>query len=330
MALTTLGLHLLKQHSYDADARDVAMIINQIVVGSKLVSRDINRAGLAGVLGSTGQINIQDEEVKKLDQLTNDTFIELFDQIPQVAAYASEELEDIVEYDHGSSGQYVVMMDPVDGSTNIDVNGSVGTIFGIYKKPKSTSSNVASLLQPGTKLIAAGYVLYGSSTIFVYSTGYGVHGFTLEPSLGEFLLSHEHLKFPALPSYYSINESYQANWDEQITQYVAEAKSKQTGRPAMGARYIGALVADFHRNLLEGGIYLYPGDKNRPSGKLRILFEAIPLGFLAVQAGGAASNGTKNILEIVPEKLHQRTPLFIGQKKEVVRIEKLYSSKQKK
>lgn len=326
MQLTNLTLHLLKQHSYDADARDIAMIMNQIVFGSKLVSRDINRAGLADVLGSTGTINVQDEEVQKLDQQTNDTFIQLFDQIPQVAAYASEELEDLVPYEHGSSGQYVVMMDPVDGSSNIDVNGSVGTIFGIYRKPTPTTTNLASLLQPGTKLVAAGYVLYGSSTIFVYSTGYGVHGFTLEPSLGEFLLSHEHLRFPDLPTHYSINESYQATWDQAISQYIAEVKTKTEKRPAMGARYIGALVADFHRNLLEGGIYLYPGNKKRPEGKLRLLFEAIPLGFLAEQAGGAVSNGFSPILDLQPQELHQRTPLFIGQKSEVARIEELYAA----
>ncbi len=319
-----LTQHLLQQHSHSAEALTIAQIMNQIVYGAKVISREVNTAGLVDISGSTGKTNVQNEEVQKLDEMTNGTFIELFRAVPAVSAYASEELEDIVSLDeHGVVGQYVVAMDPLDGSSNIDVNVSIGTIFAIFKKATKTQSVGVEMLQ-AKNMVCAGYVIYGSSTMFVYSTGKGVHGFTLDPSIGEFLLSHDHMRVPEKGVIYSINESYEPNWTDSIRQYVQEVKtSDDVSGSAKSARYIGSLVADFHRNLLKGGIYLYPADTKSPEGKLRLLFEAYPLAFLAQQAGGKASDGDTNILDKKLEKLHQRTPLFIGSAPDVERVRRL-------
>lgn len=318
---TNLTQHLLQQHSHSAEARTIAQIMNQIVYGTKVISREVNTAGLVDITGSTGKKNVQDEEVQKLDELTNNIFIELFRVLPAVSAYASEELEEIVSLDeHGVVGQYVVAMDPLDGSSNIDVNVSIGTIFAIFKKPKKTMPVGIDTLQP-QNLVAAGYVIYGSSTMFVYSTGKGLHGFTLDPSIGEFLLSHEHMRIPEEGTIYSINESYEPKWSEAMRRYVQEVKTKHdVSGKAKSARYIGSLVADFHRNLLKGGIYLYPADKKHAEGKLRLLFEAYPLAFLVEQAGGMASDGVTRILKKNLQALHQRTPLYIGTKADVLRV----------
>ena len=325
MQLTNLTHHLLDQHGHDQDARNLATIINQIVIASKIISREVNKAGLVDILGSAGKTNIQDEEVQKLDEYTNTICIELLRQIPQVKAVGSEEMEKMVIFkDHKATAQYVVLLDPLDGSSNIDVNVSIGTIFAIYKKQsKGISFKKSDYLQPGSNLVASGYTLYGSSTMLVYTSGYGLHGFTLDPSIGEFLLSHEHIKFPKMGKYYSINESYTPKWTEGIKKYVDEVKTnKDVTKKPKNARYIGSLVADFHRNLLKGGVFLYPSDKKNPHGKLRLMFEAIPFAFMAEQAGGYASNGTQSILTIEPKELHQRVPLFIGNKADVKRVEK--------
>jgi len=324
MHITNLTSYLLSSHGHTSDARDLAAIINQIVFGSKIISREINKAGLAeDILGSTGKTNIQDEEVQKLDEFSNDLMIKLLSDMPRVRAIGSEELDDIIELKkHKSTGQYVVLLDPLDGSSNIDVNVSVGTIFVIFKKQsKGSAFNQDDYLQSGEQAVAAGYILYGSSTMLVYSTGYGVHGFTLDSSIGEFLLSHEHMKIPEVGNTYSVNEAYTPKWDPNLQQYLKEVKTDQdiSGQPKK-ARYIGTLVADAHRNLLTGGVYLYPGDKKNPNGKLRLLFEAIPFAFLHHQAGGAATDGKQDILKIKPSDLHQRVPLFVGSQQDVARL----------
>jgi len=320
-----LTQHLLQQQSHSAESLIIAQIMNQIVYGAKIISRAVNTAGLIDITGSTGQVNVQDEEVQKLDEFTNGIFLELFRAVPAVAAYASEELPEIISLEESGSriGQYVVAMDPLDGSSNIDFNVSIGTIFAIFKK-----KNVADLVNEHTlqaeNMVAAGYVLYGSSTIFVYSTGQGVHGFTLDPSIGEFLLSHEHMRVPEVGGIYSINESYSPHWSDMMREYISETKTeKDISGKAKNARYIGSLVADFHRNLLKGGIYLYPADQKHPEGKLRLAFEAFPLAFLVKQAGGKATDGNHNILDIPLKKLHQRTPLWIGSSKDVDRVHAL-------
>lgn len=324
MHITNLTSHLLSTHGHTADARDLAAIINQIVFSSKIISREINKAGLAeDILGSTGKINIQDEEVQKLDEFSNELMITLLSDMPRVRAIGSEELDDIIELkQHKSTGKYVVLLDPLDGSSNIDVNVSVGTIFVIFeKKSKGTAFTKEDYLQSGENAIAAGYILYGSSTMLVYSTGYGVHGFTLDSSIGEFLLSHEHIKIPQAGNTYSVNEAYLPKWEQKLQDYMHEVKTAKdvSGSPKK-ARYIGTLVADAHRNLLTGGIYLYPGDKKNPNGKLRLLFEAIPFAYLHHHAGGAATNGSQDILKIKPSQLHQRVPLFVGSKLDVEQV----------
>ncbi len=314
--ITNLTHHLLDQHNHSTDARDVAAILNQIVLASKVISREINKAGLVDILGSTGKSNVQNEEVQKLDEYSNHLFIELLRQVPQVRAVGSEELPDIISFDeHKSAGRYIVLFDPLDGSSNIDVNISVGTIFVIFKKKSSGFSlEEEDYLQSGKNIVAAGYTLYGSSTMLVYSSGKGVHGFTLDPSIGEYLLSHPHMRLPKNLEYYTINESYSSSWDAQLSEFVSSLKQK-----GLNARYVAAMVADCHRNLLKGGLFLFPATKRHPQGKIRLMYEAIPFSYIFEQAGGIGvnqikSSKAKNILHIQPKTLHQRTPVFIGSK----------------
>jgi fructose-1,6-bisphosphatase I len=319
--ITTITAHLLDQE-HDQATHELISVINQLVLASKIVSKDINRAGLTAILGSTGSVNIQDEEQQKLDAYADDLFIEILRQSPYVAAVATEEKPDLIPFDDDfhKNGQYIVYMDPIDGSSNIDVNVSIGTNFAIFRRKSSSGPLTKNdYLQPGKNVIAAGYVVYGASTMLVYSIGNGVHGFTLEPSIGEFLLSHPDITIPNKLSYYSINEAYEPKWDAHTQQFVAQLKQDHD---APSARYIGSLVADFHRNLLKGGIYLYPADKKQPQGKLRLLYEAIPFSYLAAQAGGYGSDGKQSILEINPQKIHQRTPLIVGNTKQVINFEK--------
>jgi fructose-1,6-bisphosphatase I len=274
-----------------------------------MVDREVNRAGLADhIRGAQGSDNVQGEQQQKLDVYANDLFIRLLSDLGQVCAVASEENDDIVHFDNGAN--YVVTMDPLDGSSNIDVNVSIGTIFSIYRRRSSgPKATLADVLQPGHAQVAAGYIIYGSSTMLVYSTGHGVHGFTLDPSIGAFCLSHEHMRTPVEGKIFSVNEGNACEFSPGVRAYLDECKQKK-----MSARYIGSLVADFHRNLLKGGIYLYPGTTKAPKGKLRLLYEANPLAFLAEQAGGLATDGTDRILDLEPAELHQRCPLFIGSK----------------
>lgn len=327
--ITNLTDYLLKAHFFTQESREMAEILNQIVVAAKLVSHKTNRAGLTDILEATGKINVQEEEVQKLDEYAHDVFVKLLKQSPYVKAVGSEEEAEMIVFDedYHDQAQYIVHLDPLDGSSNIDVNVSVGTNFLIFRKQILGKKLLKrDYLQPGKNAVCAGYILYGSSTMLVYSTGQGVHGFTLDPNIGEFLLSHENITLPKKSGIYSVNESYQPKWDKILADHIKQMKTDQdiSGKPKT-ARYIGSLVADFHRNLLKGGIFLYPADKKHANGKLRLLYEGIPFAFLIKAAGGYASDGQQDILEIVPTKLHQRTPLFIGNKPDVEMIEKLLS-----
>ena len=297
----------------------------------------MRKAGLVDILGSTGAENVQGETVQKLDDYANRIFMRCMGTKGQVGVMGSEELADPVFPDVASgSGSYIVIFDPLDGSSNIDVNVSVGTIFGIWRKKHPLGEiDDEDILQPGRDLIAAGYVIYGSSTMFVYTAGHGVHGFTLDPSIGEFLLSHEDIRIPFRSSIYSVNEAYEPKWEPAVRDVVRQLKygrDTQTTRKdapnrgaGMTARYIGSLVSDFHRNLLKGGVYLYPPTMGKPVGKLRLTCEAAPLAFIAENAGGYASDGARSILDIVPDSLHARTPLYIGSRDDVLWIEKTLS-----
>ena len=327
--ITNLTGYLLRAHFFTQQSRELAEILNHIVVSAKLVSHKTNRAGLTDILGAAGKINVQDEEVQKLDEYAHDIFVRLLKQSPYVKAIGSEEEPDLIVFneDYHDQAQYIVHLDPLDGSSNIDVNVSVGTIFLIFRKQSSGKKLLTSdYLQAGKNAVCAGYVLYGSSTMLVYSTGQGMHGFTLDPNIGEFLLSHENMTLPKKSGIYSVNESYLPKWDKTLIDHIKQMKTDQdiSGKPKT-ARYIGSLVADFHRNLLKGGVYLYPGDRKHPNGKLRLLYEGIPFAFLIKAVGGYASDGKQDILEIVPTELHQRTPLFVGNRPDVKMIEKLLS-----
>lgn len=298
-----------RQSDFPGASGDLSQLLTAFRLAAKIVSREANKAGLlADILGAQGTENVQGEQQQKLDVYANDLFIRMMRTQGAVCAVASEENDDIVHFDNG--GKYVVTMDPLDGSSNIDVNVSIGTIFSIYKRisngPKATLDD---FLQPGSAQVAAGYIVYGSSTMLVYTTGHGVNGFTLDPSIGTFCLSHPNMTTPAEGKIYSINEGNYYDFSDDVRNYIDGCKKQK-----MSARYIGSLVADFHRNLLKGGVYLYPGTAKSPNGKLRLLYEANPLAMIAEQAGGSATNGTMRILDMKPTELHQRCPLYIGSK----------------
>ena len=292
---------------------DLTSLLYDLALAAKMIASKTSRAGLTDILGAVGSTNVQGESQQKLDVYADRMIFKLCDHTGRLCIMASEENEEPLEIPaQYGKGPYVLVFDPLDGSSNIDVNISVGTIFGIFRRldPENPGS-LEDLLQPGSALVAAGYILYGSSTMMVYSTGHGVHGFTLDPAIGEFILSHPDIRLPE-PRYYSANHSNYTYWPEPVRDYVKALQRGADGLPHLSERYIGSLVADFHRNLLKGGIFLYPADPRKPEGKLRLLYEAAPLAFLIEQAGGTASNGVDPILSIKPESLHQRTPLYIG------------------
>lgn len=322
----TITQHILDEQRDNPEATGAfTHLLNELIVAAKVISREVNKAGLVDILGATGDINIQEEQVQKLDVFANRVIIERMQHIGQLCCMGSEEIADLIDIpDKYPKGDYILLFDPLDGSSNIDVNVSIGTIFGIYKK-ESDETDVefllSDVLQPGIKQVAAGYFVYGSSTIMVYTTGNGVHGFTLYPSVGEFLLSHEKIRIPEKGKIYSVNEGNCQYWDKKTRALVDyfKTKDKATGRPYT-SRYVGSLVADFHRNLLKGGLFMYPADlkdPKKPSGKLRLMLEANPLAMVVREAGGYASDGYGPILEIQPKELHQRTPLYIGSRHEV-------------
>lgn len=310
-----------RQADFPYATGELSRLLNDIAIASKVVSKDVRRAGLTeNILGAQGNTNVQGEEQQKLDVIADQQFIRIFQAGGEVCGIASEENDDYMAFDteFSKKGKYVVLFDPLDGSSNIDVNVSIGTIFSIYRRKSEVGSlaNLDDMLQVGDEQVAAGYVLYGSSTMLVYTTGKGVNGFTLDPSIGEFCLSHPDMKMPETGRIYAMNEGNINICDEGIKEYI-QTYCQQTleghSRPYSG-RYIGSLVADFHRNLIKGGIYIYPDTTTDPEGKLRLLYECNPLAFIAEQAGGLATTGRKRILSIAPERLHQRVPFFVGSK----------------
>lgn len=296
------------QEAFPFASGELSQLIRDLAYAGKVVNREINRAGLADITGAYGAENVQGEEQQNLDVAAHIRFSRALQKGGEVAAIISEEEEDIIDLGNARS-KYIVAIDPLDGSSNIDVNVSVGTIFSIYRRisPQGSPIQMEDVLQPGTEQVASGYILYGSSTMFVYTTGKGVNGFTYEPSLGEYILSHQNMKMPKKGKIYSINEGSYNSFDEQTKSYVEQCKER-----GYSARYIGSLVADFHRNLLKGGIYIYPSTNKAPKGKLRLMYECNALAFIAEQAGGKATDGQNRVMEIQPESLHQRVPFFVG------------------
>ncbi|WP_437610202.1 class 1 fructose-bisphosphatase [Erwinia sp. V71] len=314
--MKTLGEFIVeKQHDFPHATGELTALISAIKLGAKIIHRDINKAGLVDILGASGVENVQGEQQMKLDLYANEKLKAALKARGIVAGIASEEEDEIVIFEGVEHGKYVVLMDPLDGSSNIDVNVSVGTIFSIYRRitPPGTPVTEEDFLQPGSAQVAAGYVVYGSSTMMVYTTGCGVHAFTYDPSLGVFCLSHERMTYPEKGYTYSINEGNYIRFPLGVKKYLkfCQEEDKATHRPYT-TRYIGSLVADFHRNLLKGGIYLYPSTASHPQGKLRLLYECNPMAFLAEQAGGKASDGKNRILDLQPKALHERCPFFVG------------------
>ncbi len=316
-----------KQVDFPFATGELTRLLNDIGIAAKLVNREINKAGLADINGYFGTTNIQGEDQKKLDVFANDYFLDAMMHGGMVCAVASEENEELQIYEnkYSQKGKYVVAMDPLDGSSNIEVNVPIGTIFSIYRRiTESGPATEEDLLQPGNRQVAAGYIIYGSSTMLVYTTGNGVNGFTLDPSVGLFLLSHPEMTIPEGGNIYSINEANYIYFHKGVKEYIkyCQEDDKATNRPYT-TRYIGSLVSDFHRNLIRGGIYIYPGTQKNPQGKLRLLYECNPIALLAEQAGGKASTGYERILDLKPEELHQRVPFFVGSKHMVDKAEEL-------
>jgi fructose-1,6-bisphosphatase I len=316
--IVTIARHIIDEQRRHPEARGTfSDILTDMALAAKVISREVNMAGLVDILGGTGHRNVQGEAVQKLDAFAQDVIYRAMDHTGYFCCMVSEERPDFIPIpEKFPAGDYVLVFDPLDGSSNIDVNVSIGTIFAVFKRTSDAErGSLEDCLQAGRGQLAAGYVVYGSSTMMVYTTGEGVHGFTLDPSIGEFILSHPDIRIPhpAVRSY-SVNESYAPRWDEGVRDFVRYLKDGAgSGEPgALSSRYIGSLVADFHRTLLRGGIFLYPADRKNPNGKLRLLYEAAPLAFIAEVAGGRATDGETDILDIVPTELHQRTPLFIG------------------
>lgn len=325
--IKTLGEFIIeKQGDFPYAKGELTRLLSSIRLAAKIVNREVNKAGLVSeILGSAGVENIQGEAQQKLDVYADNQFIYALKARGEVSGVASEENDDIIVFDDevGLHGKYVVLIDPLDGSSNIDVNVSIGTIFSIFRRisPEGKPVTTADFLQGGRDQVAAGYVIYGSSTMLVYTSGNGVNGFTLDPSLGTFCLSHPNIRIPEDGTIYSVNEGNLNQFEDGVKQYInyCQQIDSATNRP-YSARYIGSLVADFHRNLLKGGIYFYPGTTKAPEGKLRLLYECNPLAFVAEQAGGMATNGKISIMDVKPEKLHQRVPLFIGSKNMVKKV----------
>ena len=321
--IVTLNQFIIdRQADFPYASGEFSRLLYHLAVAAKIVNKKVNKAGLVDIIGEAGAVNVQGEDQKKLDILANEQFIKACHNSGECCGVASEENQEVITFDRefGHGGNYVVLMDPLDGSSNIDVNVSIGTIFSIYRRisPRDQPAQLEDFLQPGRQQCAAGYVIYGSSTMLVYTTGRGVYGFTLDPSIGEFCLSNSSITTPPDGEIYSINEGYINQFSTGLTSYVRYCQEDDKGsrRPYKG-RYIGSLVADFHRNLLKGGIYIYPATESAPAGKLRLRYECNPIAMLAEQAGGLATNGRESILDLTPTTIHQRTPLFVGSKRMV-------------
>ncbi|WP_445456606.1 class 1 fructose-bisphosphatase [Flavobacterium sp. HNIBRBA15423] len=323
---TTLGEFIIEhQNSFQYSTGELSRIINSIRLAAKVVNYKVNKAGLVDIVGAVGEQNVQGEDQQKLDVFANETFIQTLINREIVCGIASEENDDFITVagsDKGHNNKYVVLMDPLDGSSNIDVNVSVGTIFSVYRRitPIGTPVQLEDFLQSGINQVAAGYVIYGTSTMLVYTTGHGVNGFTLNPAIGTFYLSHPNMQFSPNGKIYSINEGNYIHFPQGVKNYLKYCQMEEGDRPYT-SRYIGSLVSDFHRNMIKGGIYIYPTSSKAPNGKLRLLYECNPMAFLAEQAGGKASDGFNRIMELEPKELHQRVPFFCGSKNMVIKAE---------
>jgi len=322
--LVTLDEFIIEQQNKIEDATgELSGLLRDIGLAAKIVNRDLRKAGLVdNILGDAEKTNVQGEEVKKLDEFANNILKKTLKNSGECAGIASEEEDTIVVFENRKKAKYVVLFDPLDGSSNIDVNATVGTIFSVFKRvsPLGKNCTIDDFLQTGDKQVAAGYVIYGSSTMLVYTTGNGVNGFTLEPSIGEFCLSHPNMKTKPMASTYSVNQANYNSFSKEIKDYIDFCMSSENHKKIYSLRYIGSMVADFHRNLIKGGIYLYPATQKDKNGKLRLMYECNPLSFVQEQAGGSGTNGIKRIMEIVPTELHQRTPVFVGSKDMVAQI----------
>lgn len=322
----TLPRHILEGEKLHPQATgELSAILNQIGLAAKVISLEVNKAGLVDILGFTGESNVHGEKVKKLDIFAHETIIKAMNHTGHFCVMASEEEEDIIHIPKQHKiGKYVLLFDPLDGSSNIDVNVSIGTIFSIYRRvsPEGKPGTVDDCRQQGLEQVAAGYIVYGSSTIMVYTTGHGVYGFTLDPAFGEFLLSHNNMQIPKSGYIYSLNEGNYLHWHQGLKNYIKYLQSDTFSEKPYKARYIGSFVADIHRNLIYGGIFIYPGDKRNPKGKLRLMYECNPMAFIVEAAGGRASDGKTRILELQPKELHERTPIYIGSEDDIVLVEK--------
>ncbi len=322
----TLGEFIIEnQDSFKYSSGELSRLLNGIRLAAKVVNHEVNKAGLVDIIGEAGDTNIQGENQQKLDVLANEKFIQTLKKREIVCGIASEEEDDFISinsFDNNHQNKYVVLIDPLDGSSNIDVNVSVGTIFSIYRRvtPVGTPVSLEDFLQPGVNQIAAGYIVYGTSTMLVYTTGDGVNGFTLNPALGTFYLSHPNMKFPETGKIYSVNEGNYVHFPQGVKDYIKYCQKEEDDRPYT-SRYIGSLVSDFHRNMIKGGIYMYPKSSVASEGKLRLLYECNPMAFIAEQANGIASDGKGRIMEINPTELHQRVPFFCGSRKMVEKAE---------
>jgi len=319
-SVVTIERFIIEQEKLHPEATgELSGLLYDLALAAKMIANKVRSAGLADILGATDLENVQGETQQKLDVLANEIIIKAVDHGGRLCAMASEEEPDIIDIpENFRCGKYCLLFDPLDGSSNIDVNVPVGTIFSVVRKiTRGSRGEMEDMLQPGRRQVAAGYVIYGSSTMLVYTTGQGAHGFTLDPSLGEFLLSHPNIRTPDVGRYLSVNDSYQSQWESNVQELMRYYRGQDGNRQPMNTRYVGSLVADFHRNLLGGGLFAYPANRKNKRGKLRLLYEASPLAFIVEQAGGAATDGHVRILDIQRTELHQRTPLFIGSTNDV-------------
>jgi len=322
----TLGEYIIEnQKSFQYSSGELSRLINSIRLAAKVVNHEVNKAGLVDILGAYGETNVQGEDQQKLDVLANELFIDTLINREIVCGIASEEEDDFITvkgHNDNHDNKYVVLMDPMDGSSNIDVNVSVGTIFSVYRRitPAGEPVQLRDFLQPGHQQVAAGYIIYGTSTMLVYTTGHGVNGFTLNPAIGTYYLSHPNMQFPETGKIYSVNEGNYIHFPLGVKKYIKYCQEEQDDRPYT-SRYIGSLVSDIHRNMIKGGIYMYPKSSKAENGKLRLLYECNPMAFIAEQAGGKASDGFQRILDIEPTELHERVPFFCGSKKMVEKVE---------